>query len=211
MPGSVLCLEGPACTADKSMCLCIRQRDTSHTQPVPSPVAALLWTRRLGGRKLGSGSPSPRDTAHLLAGSRAALQPPLRAEAAPWKLQRQPGLQGRGLTTIPQAITTGRGVFSKLREAEGPSPPPREDTTHRHTSTARPGAQEAVNRAELREAAGGGRTFLGLVQLGLLLVVPAEGTLVLSVRLHTELPPEAFHVVYRQHKRPQPSINRQPA
>ena len=161
MPGSELCLEGPACTADKSMCLCIRQRDTSHTQPVPSPAAALLWTRRLGGRKLGSGSPSPRDTAHLLAGSRAALQPPLRAEAAPWKLQRQPGLQGRGLTTLPQAITTGRGVFSKLREAEGPSPPPREDTTHRHTSTARPGAQEAVNRAELREAAGGGTHLSG--------------------------------------------------
>lgn len=38
MPGSELCLEGPACTADKSMCLCIRQRDTSHTQPVPSPA-----------------------------------------------------------------------------------------------------------------------------------------------------------------------------
>lgn len=39
------------------------------------------------------------------------------------------------------------------------------------------------------------RTFLGVVQLGLLLVVPAERALVLPVRLHPELPPKASRVV----------------
>ena len=135
-------------------CVSAYVKETRHTHSL-SP--ALLWIHRLGGHKPGSGSHSPRDTAHLLAGStEPPLQPPLRAEAAPWKLQWAARAAGhRGLTAIPQGITTGRGVFSKLREAEGPSPPPREDTTHRHRSTARPGAQEAVNKAELREAAGG--------------------------------------------------------
>ena len=47
-----------------------------------------------------------------------------------------------------------------------------------------------------------GRTFLGLVQLELLLVVPAQRTLVLSVRLHAKLPSEAFHVVCGHRGRP---------
>lgn len=208
MPGSGLCLEGPACTADKSMCLCTRQRDTSHTQPVPSPALDLPPGRAQAGlwQPFSQGHSSPPGWEHRAAplATRAGRSSPLETAVA----ARAAG--HRGLTVIPQGITTGRGVFSKLREAEGPSLPPREDTTHCHTSTAGSGAQEPVNKAELCEAAGG-RTFLGLVQLGLLLVVPAEGTLVLSVRLHTKLPPKAFHVVYRQHKRPQSSINRQPA
>lgn len=42
---------------------------------------------------------------------------------------------------------------------------------------------------------GRGRTFLGLMQLQLLLVIPAQSTLVLSVCLHTEFPSKPFHVV----------------
>lgn len=47
-----------------------------------------------------------------------------------------------------------------------------------------------------------GLTSLGLVQLQLLLVIPAQRALVLPVRLHAELPPEAFHVVCGHSGRP---------
>lgn len=40
-----------------------------------------------------------------------------------------------------------------------------------------------------------GFTFLGLVQLQLLLVVPSQRRLVLSVRLHAKLPSKPLHVV----------------
>lgn len=40
-------------------------------------------------------------------------------------------------------------------------------------------------------------TFLGLVELEFLLVVPSQRRFILSVRLHAELSPEALHVVCR--------------
>lgn len=41
-------------------------------------------------------------------------------------------------------------------------------------------------------------TFLGLVELQLLLVVPSQSRFVLSVSLHTEFAPKALHVVCRE-------------
>lgn len=54
----------------------------------------------------------------------------------------------------------------------------------------------------------GGRTFLGVMQLQLLLVVPAQSTFVLSVCLHTEFPSKPFHVVC-MNDRPQSGVNGQ--
>lgn len=53
-----------------------------------------------------------------------------------------------------------------------------------------------------------GRTFLGVMQLQLLLVVPAQSTFVLSVCLHTEFPSKPFHVVC-MNDRPQSGVNGQ--
>ena len=51
------------------------------------------------------------------------------------------------------------------------------------------------------------RTFLGLVQLQFLLVIPAKSTFVLSVRLHAKLSSKPFHIVYVHKKRPQASVS----
>lgn len=47
-----------------------------------------------------------------------------------------------------------------------------------------------------------GGTFLGLMQLQLLLMVPAKGTLVLSVCLHTKFSSKPFHIVYMHNRKP---------
>lgn len=44
----------------------------------------------------------------------------------------------------------------------------------------------------------GTSTFLGLVELQFLLVVPSQSRFVLSVSLHTEFAPKALHVVCRE-------------
>lgn len=43
-------------------------------------------------------------------------------------------------------------------------------------------------------------TFLRLVELQFLLVVPSQGRLVLSVRLHTKLATKALHVICEGHR-----------
>lgn len=227
MPDSELHLKGPACTADRSSCLCTRGRDVPadrstclctrgrdvpHTWPVPSPAAAPLCTRHLGRVRARLRQPLSRGT-----------QPAswLGAQSHPFSHpcgQKQPlgncsGSRGsraqRPHRNPPGDHYRQRGLF----KAEGgrgtlPDPQGRHDTVQsKYREAQRTGACDQSRAPE----ATGERTFLGLVQLGLLLVVPAEGALVLSVRLHTELPPEAFHVVYRQHRKPQSRINRQPA
>ena len=76
--------------------------------------------------------------------------------------------------------------------------------THRGTTRA---SQRALKKAG--SGARGG-TFLGFMQLQLLLMVPAKGTLVLSVCLHTKLSSKAFYIVCMHNRKPYPSITAQP-
>ena len=118
-------------------------KETRHTRgPSPALRQPRSGPAAWGGREPGSGSHSPKGHNPPPGWEHRATPSATHAgRSSPWETAAAAGAPGdRGLTATPQGITTGGRVFSKPREAQGPSPPPREDTTHCNPRTARPSA-----------------------------------------------------------------------
>ena len=118
-------------------------RDTSHTWPVPSPAAAPLWTRRLGGREPGSGSHSPGGHSPPPGWEHRATPSATRAgRSSPWETAAAArGSRARRPHCNPPGDHYRRRGLFKAEGGTGTLPAPREDTTHCNPSTARPSAQ----------------------------------------------------------------------